>query len=72
MTELLFCFQSLSCIDDFIVPSITQKNHVLIQVKASSVDIIDIRICAGYGRSYRRLFGSQGPVSLVNMLNDDN
>lgn len=48
----------MSSIDDGIVPALTKPQQILIQVKFASVDIIDLKICCGYGKSIRKLFNS--------------
>lgn len=45
-------------IDDAEMPMIQRSNELLIQVKAASVNIVDVKICEGYSRTYRRLLNS--------------
>ncbi|PSN38803.1 hypothetical protein C0J52_07903 [Blattella germanica] len=44
----------LMVVDDVPAPVITMLDEVLVQVKAASVDHIDIKICSGYGRVLRK------------------
>lgn len=45
---------ALMVIEDVPVPVITVLDEVLVQVKAASVDLVDIKICSGYGRILRK------------------
>ncbi|KDR22258.1 reticulon-4-interacting protein 1 homolog, mitochondrial-like isoform X2 [Zootermopsis nevadensis] len=47
-------FDALMMIEDAPVPVITMPDEVLVQVKAASVDLVDIKICSGYGRVLRK------------------
>lgn len=40
------------------MPTLRRSNDVLVQVKATSVNIIDVKICSGYSRAYRKLLNS--------------
>lgn len=51
-------FQGVSCIEDAEMPALQKSNELLIQVKAASLHEIDIQICSGYSRAYRRLLNS--------------
>jgi NADPH:quinone reductase-like Zn-dependent oxidoreductase len=50
-------------IEDVPVPVITMLDEVLIQVKAASVDLVDIKICSGYGRVLRKQLSRYNNVS---------
>lgn len=50
-------------IEDVPVPVITVLDEVLIQVKAASVDLVDIKICSGYGRVLRKQLSRYNNVS---------
>ncbi|PNF39954.1 hypothetical protein B7P43_G15953 [Cryptotermes secundus] len=45
---------ALIVIEDVPVPVITVLDEVLVQVKAASVDLVDLKICSGYGRVLRK------------------
>lgn len=42
-------------VEDAIAPQHCEGNEVLVNVKAASVQIVDVQICNGYGRMLRRL-----------------
>ncbi|XP_049764286.1 uncharacterized protein LOC126092615 isoform X5 [Schistocerca cancellata] len=46
---------AVQLLDDVPIPSVKKPDELLIQVKAASVDPVDILICSGYGRVLRRL-----------------
>jgi NADPH:quinone reductase-like Zn-dependent oxidoreductase len=50
-------------IEDAPSPVIRMLDEVLIQVKAASVDLVDIKICSGYGRVLRKQLCQYGHVS---------
>lgn len=50
-------------IEDVPVPVITVLDEVLVQVKAASVDLVDIKICSGYGRVLRKQLSRYNNVS---------
>lgn len=50
--------QGVLMIDDCEMPTIKKSNELLIQVKATSLNVIDTKICSGYSRIYRRLLNS--------------
>jgi NADPH:quinone reductase-like Zn-dependent oxidoreductase len=58
-----FLFKALMVIEDVPVPVITMLDEVLIQVKAASVDLVDIKICSGYGRVLRKQLSRYNHVS---------
>lgn len=45
---------ALMMIEDAPAPVITMLDEVLVQVKAASVDLVDLKICSGYGRVLRK------------------
>lgn len=45
------------------MPSLAGPDQMLIEVRAASLDYIDIKICSGYGRVLRRQLHSFTPVS---------
>lgn len=45
-------------IEDAEMPTIQKSNELLIQVKAASIHEVDIKICSGYARAYRRLLNN--------------
>jgi hypothetical protein len=45
-------------IDDAEMPMIKKSNELLIQVKAASLSVTDIKICSGYSKIYRKLLNS--------------
>ncbi|XP_069676478.1 reticulon-4-interacting protein 1 homolog, mitochondrial-like isoform X3 [Periplaneta americana] len=47
-------FDALMMADDVPAPVITMLDEILVQVKAASVDLVDIKICSGYGRVLRK------------------
>lgn len=47
---------SISVVQDQPAPSSCLPDEVVIQVKASSLDPMDLRICTGYGRVIRRQY----------------
>lgn len=53
-------------IEDAPVPVITMPDEVLVQVKAASVDLVDIKICSGYGRVLRKQLNQYNHVSKVS------
>jgi NADPH:quinone reductase-like Zn-dependent oxidoreductase len=50
-------------IEDVPAPVITMLDEVLVQVKAASVDLVDIKICSGYGRVLRKQLSWYSNVS---------
>ncbi|XP_063217439.1 reticulon-4-interacting protein 1 homolog, mitochondrial-like isoform X4 [Bacillus rossius redtenbacheri] len=52
---------SLAVVDDVRVPTISNPDEILVQVKATSVDSIDLKICSGYGRVLRRQLNKYNP-----------
>ncbi|CAK9801211.1 Reticulon-4-interacting protein 1 homolog, mitochondrial [Anthophora quadrimaculata] len=50
--------EGVSMIEDAEMPVIQRSNELLIQVKAASVNVVDIKICYGYSKIYRRLLNS--------------
>lgn len=50
-------------IEDVPAPVITMPDEVLVQVKAASVDLVDIKICSGYGRVLRKQLSQYNHVS---------
>lgn len=49
--------------EDAPAPVITKPDEVLVQVKAASVDLVDIKICSGYGRVLRKQLSQYSHVS---------
>lgn len=45
-------------VEDAEMPMIQNKNELLVQVKAASVHNVDINICHGYSKTYRRILNS--------------
>uniref|UniRef100_A0A1B6CFR2 Enoyl reductase (ER) domain-containing protein n=1 Tax=Clastoptera arizonana TaxID=38151 RepID=A0A1B6CFR2_9HEMI len=61
---------AVALLEDTVVPTISSPDEVLIQVKAASLDPIDIKICNGYGRMLRQQLNKynsnvQGELPLV-------
>lgn len=54
--------ESIGMAEDVIAPTACGPNEVMIQVKASSLDPIDLRICLGYGRVIRAQYHSYHKV----------
>lgn len=52
---------ALSMVEDASCPTIRSPDDILIQVKAASVDTVDINICWGYGRVLRRHLNKYNP-----------
>jgi len=52
---------AVAYMEDVIMPSICSPDDVLIQVKAGSVDLIDIKICSGYARVLRKQLNKYNP-----------
>ncbi|XP_068082826.1 reticulon-4-interacting protein 1 homolog, mitochondrial-like isoform X2 [Anabrus simplex] len=52
---------SLALVEDAPCPKIRNPDEMLIQVKAASVDLIDVHICSGYGRVLRRHLNKYNP-----------
>ncbi|XP_008208031.1 reticulon-4-interacting protein 1, mitochondrial [Nasonia vitripennis] len=50
--------EGVSMIEDADMPAIQKSNELLIQVKAASIHEVDIKICSGYAKAYRRLLNS--------------
>lgn len=50
-------------IEDAPAPVITMLDEVLVQVKAASVDLVDLKICSGYGRVLRKQLSRYSNVS---------
>lgn len=48
--------ESIAMIDDMVAPSSCGTEDVLIQVKATSIDPMDIKITFGYGRVIRNQY----------------
>ncbi|XP_063982853.1 reticulon-4-interacting protein 1 homolog, mitochondrial-like isoform X2 [Diachasmimorpha longicaudata] len=57
--------EGVSVIDDAEVPMIEKSNEILIQVKAASVNRVDVRICSGYSKFYRRFFNNGKDIPIV-------
>lgn len=55
--------ESISMAEDVIAPTSCGPNEVLIQVKASSLDPVDLRICSGYGKVIRAQYQNYHKVS---------
>lgn len=54
--------ESISMIDDMVAPSSCGAEDVLIQVKAASIDPIDIKITFGYGKVIRSQYHQYNKV----------
>ncbi|KAK0181626.1 hypothetical protein PV327_003896 [Microctonus hyperodae] len=63
--------EGVSIIDDAEMPTLRRSNDVLVQVKATSVNIIDVKICSGYSRAYRKLLNSGQQKELPVVLGRD-
>ncbi|XP_018563408.1 reticulon-4-interacting protein 1 homolog, mitochondrial-like [Anoplophora glabripennis] len=50
--------ESVTVVEDAIAPYECQENEVLINVKAGSVQGIDLQICSGYGRTLRKILNN--------------
>jgi NADPH:quinone reductase-like Zn-dependent oxidoreductase len=50
-------------VEDVPVPAIIMLDEVLVQVKAASVDLVDIKICSGYGKVLRKQLNRYNNVS---------
>lgn len=51
--------------EDAIAPFECEKNEVLVNVKAASVQVVDAQICAGYGRTLRQLLSKYFKVKVT-------
>jgi NADPH:quinone reductase-like Zn-dependent oxidoreductase len=40
------------------IPRIKKSNELLIQVKAASINDVDVLICSGYSKAYRSLLNT--------------
>ncbi|KAH0944683.1 hypothetical protein HN011_000785 [Eciton burchellii] len=58
-------------IDDAEMPMIKKSNELLIQVKAASLSVTDIKICSGYSKIYRKLLNSGKQKELPVTLGRD-
>ncbi|XP_058796861.1 reticulon-4-interacting protein 1, mitochondrial-like isoform X2 [Phymastichus coffea] len=63
--------EGVSTIDDSEMPTIKKSNELLIQVKAACIHDVDIKICSGYSRTYRRLLNSGKNKDLPVILGRD-
>lgn len=59
--------QDVSVIEDVEMPMIRKSNELLIQVRATSLNVIDTKICYGYSRIYRKLLNSVSELSQVSI-----
>lgn len=50
--------RGVTLIEDAEMPTILRPNDLLIQVKAASLNEVDLLICSGYSKTYRRLLNS--------------
>ncbi|XP_051168505.1 reticulon-4-interacting protein 1, mitochondrial-like [Leptopilina boulardi] len=50
--------EGVCMVEDIEMPMIQKKNELLVQVKAASVHDVDINICHGYYKTYRRILNS--------------
>ncbi|XP_011311493.1 reticulon-4-interacting protein 1, mitochondrial isoform X2 [Fopius arisanus] len=57
--------EGVAVIDDAELPIIQRSNEVLIQVKAASVNPVDVKICSGYSKYYRRIFNHGNDLPIV-------
>lgn len=60
---MLMLFQAIAFLEDINTPTVSSPDDVLIEVKAGSVDPIDIKICNGYARILRKQLNKYNPVS---------
>ncbi|XP_014234289.1 reticulon-4-interacting protein 1 homolog, mitochondrial-like [Trichogramma pretiosum] len=63
--------EGVSLIEDAEMPTIQKPNEILIQVKAASINEIDVQICSGYSRAYRKLLNSGRCKDLPVILGRD-
>ncbi|EFN89830.1 reticulon-4-interacting protein 1 homolog, mitochondrial [Harpegnathos saltator] len=63
--------ESVIIMDDVEVPTAVKPNELLIQVHATSVNVVDTKICYGYSRIYRRLLNSGRQKGLPVTLGRD-
>ncbi|XP_014204452.1 reticulon-4-interacting protein 1 homolog, mitochondrial-like [Copidosoma floridanum] len=50
--------EGVSLVEDAEMPVIQKSNEILIQVKAASIHEVDLKICSGYSKFYRRLLNN--------------
>ncbi|XP_012281087.1 reticulon-4-interacting protein 1, mitochondrial [Orussus abietinus] len=63
--------EGVAMIEDEEIPTIVRSDELLIQVKATSVNVIDVKICQGYSKAYRRLLNSGRHKDLPVILGRD-
>ena len=63
--------ESISLRSDLIVPRITSPNEILIRIHAASVDMIDIAILSGLGRTERRIKKKSKSSTTTSILGRD-
>lgn len=47
-------FQSITLLEDVVMPEITESNQVKVTVRAAAIDQMDILIASGYGSFIRK------------------
>lgn len=60
--------ESIAMIDDMVAPSCCGAEDVLIQVKAASIDPLDIKITFGYGKVIRSQYHHYHKVKIFLIL----
>ncbi|KAJ8681331.1 hypothetical protein QAD02_017118 [Eretmocerus hayati] len=63
--------EGISFIEHAEMPAILNPDELLIQVKAASINEVDLKICYGYGRFYRKLFNTKKYRDLPVILGRD-
>lgn len=64
----MFLFKSVAVVEDAVAPYECGKNEILVNVKAASVNVIDTKICRGYGRRWRWLLKGYNQVILYTQI----
>ncbi|XP_011506507.1 PREDICTED: reticulon-4-interacting protein 1, mitochondrial-like isoform X3 [Ceratosolen solmsi marchali] len=69
--QYYFGIQGALMIEDAEMPIIRKSNELLILVKAASIHEVDVKICSGYSKAYRRLLNTGKYKSLPVILGRD-